>query len=87
MSLNEQHSHNWFSRRTIGKAIGYTETRPATFPQQKYEIHTPLTPINGQAAGQSVNTVPATVREIADEAWKLTTKNGRVSAKVRGGGL
>jgi hypothetical protein len=40
-----------------------------------------------QVAGKPINTVRATAKEIAAEAWKFTTKNGGTSVTVRGGGL
>ena len=40
-----------------------------------------------QAAGVPIRTVKATAQEIADEAWKMTTKTDGLTIKVRGGGL
>jgi len=40
-----------------------------------------------QVAGKPINTVPATAKEIANDAFKFSSKNGGTSVKVRGGGL
>ena len=40
-----------------------------------------------QEAGVPIRTRPATAQEIANDAFKLTSKNGGSSVKVRGGGL
>ena len=39
-----------------------------------------------QQAGVKIRTVPATASEIANEAFKFTSKNGGTSIRVRGGG-
>ena len=40
-----------------------------------------------QEAGVPIRTVKATPQEIANEAWKMTTKTDGLTIKVRGGGL
>jgi hypothetical protein len=40
-----------------------------------------------QEAGVRIRTRPATAEEIANEAFKFTSKNGGNTVKVRGGGL
>ena len=40
-----------------------------------------------QEAGAPIRTVPATPQEIANEAWKMTTKTDGLTIKVRDGGL